>query len=194
MTTGIKLYHRCPFCPTRHGDMAVDTDRIIDWLLENRRMPYRGMSTDHDVHPAGHTLVFNPDFPRGLPCDHLLIASYNSMLFDAKCVDDCAINDATIDYCQSWFKSHERGPELHSCVLDGFGDEMGFNDRFGDRRDSWVHQRMAVTERNNQVLLLHVSGFAIYVERPDDFFRELPRCYELWTNDGVSPESARDIV
>lgn len=49
-------------------------------------------------------------------------------------------------------------------------------------------------EHDDEVLLLGVSGFARYVERPDDFLGGLPRAYDLWTKGGGCPETVRDRV
>ena len=187
MTTGIRLYHRCPFCRPGHGDMAVDTERIIDWLLKSQHLS-DDISTDHDVHPAAHTVVFNPDYPRGSACDHLVAASYNPTLFAAANPKGPPIAETTIDFDHAWFPS--QGPEMRykyfNFLFDEYGSDSMNDPRFGSLRKSRTDEWMAVNERDKQVLLLRVNGFARYAERPDVFFRELPRDYAELANEGVS--------
>jgi hypothetical protein len=166
--------------------MAVDTDRIIDWLIKNRHL--KNMITDHDVHPATRTLVFNPDFPHGLPCDHLLVASYNATLRAAADPAGPIFSDTTVDYEHAWFTSqeHEKRVQYANFVLEQYMDEVPDDPRFGSVKHSWTKEWMSDTVHNGEVLLLRVSGYARYVERPDVFFRELPRDYEEMTNPEVS--------
>lgn len=174
--------------------MAVDTDEIIEWLLDNRFLLSLDLSTHYDTHPAAHTLVFNPDRPCGAGCDQLIVASYNPMLYRAGDPSTPPLSDATIDYLHPRIRSHddELADEYHAFILEGYGAEIKNHPSFGTVEKSWTNKVISETAFEEQVLLLSVSGFARYVERPDVFLGGLPRAYDMWINEGVWAETARD--
>lgn len=176
--TGTRLFHRCPYCRSGHGDMAVDTDRLIHWLLKNQHM--KDVPTDYGGHPAAHTLVFNPEFPRGEPCDHLVTASFVTMLRSAEDLVAPEIAGTIIDFRHPWFGRYEG--ELRDdyiiFAMDRCRKDILDHPRFESIKVLWTDEWMAAVEHKDEVLLLHVSGRALYVERPDVFFRDFLRDFE----------------
>jgi hypothetical protein len=172
--------YRCPYCRSGHGDIAFDTDRLIDWMLKNQHLKSDDISTDHRVHPAVHTLVFNPGFPRGQACDHLVTAGCTATLCEAECFLTSCISEVIIDYRHPWFGCYEG--ELRDdyiiYAMDRCRKDVSNHPRFGSIKVLWADEWIAAIEHEDEVLLLHAFGRGQYVERPDVFFRDFPRDFD----------------
>ena len=161
----IERYHSCPFCPSSAGEVGVDVNRIVEWLLTNATRKL--MSTDYETHPAKEILSFAPGESG---CDHLIALSCISELH----VERNLIRDTVIDYDHSWFRRWD--PDVRSnysqFVFDHYldGDVDTHDPRFGRLAKSWVDRCMASSTLAGVELTLTVSGYAFFVERPDRFF------------------------
>lgn len=172
MTTAIELYYRCPYCARGRGDLYVDTEFLIEWLLGEAKDTTWQMPAVYPEHPASTFLLFDPR-GKGEACVHLISLTFNVRLFGAS---PNSIRETTIDYDHPWFAQRgQLASDFNAAAYELFSDYENGRTKPAypcstQSIGKWLAQD---AEDICSDLGLYADGFALAAASPNVFFFDL---------------------